>query len=235
MDLCSIITICKTIQNKCIFPNFNYKKTENNQCRIILKSLLNNIQINFCQRAKIYKSLVYNMKARNWRTGLMRSCFHHCKYLKLHWEVIFETTYILKTQINDVSVKYVCYCPFRDMAVNKKSEAKLQTTEVLDLAKHKIFPWFLLLYTAIKYCYSTWASNVRPEWQRLLRSQRINPGRISSSSIPFSLIFRFSPGATESVSTSSERIPRTSTLCLKKTKTWFCIVNILVSYKIIVI
>lgn len=49
------------------------------------------------------------------------------------------------------------------MAVNKKSEAKLQTTEVLDLAKHKIFPWFLLLYTIIKYCYSTWASNVRPE------------------------------------------------------------------------
>lgn len=65
MDLCSIITICKTIQSKCIFPNFSYKKTENNQCRIILKSLLNNIQINFCQRAKIYKSLVYNMKARN--------------------------------------------------------------------------------------------------------------------------------------------------------------------------
>ena len=46
----------------------------------------------------------------------------------------------------------------------------------------------------------------------------MNPGRISSSSIPFSLILRFSPGATESVSTSSERIPRTSTLCLKETK-----------------
>lgn len=49
------------------------------------------------------------------------------------------------------------------MAVNKKSELELQTTEVLDLAKHKIFPWFLPLYTAIKSCYSTWASNVRPE------------------------------------------------------------------------
>lgn len=152
MDLCSIITICKTIQNKCIFPNFNYKRTENNQCRAIAKSLLNNIYKNFCQRAKIcQKSLIYNMKVKSQRIGLMRSCFHHCNYLKLHGEVTFKTTNILKTQIN-VSVKYICYCPFRDMAVNKKSELKLQITEVLDLAKHKIFIWFLPLYTVIKCC-----------------------------------------------------------------------------------
>lgn len=43
--------------------------------------------------------------------------------------------------------------------------------------------------------------------------QRIKPGRISSSSIPFSLNFRFSPGAASSVSTSSLSRFRTSTVC----------------------
>lgn len=56
-------------------------------------------------------NLFINMKGKNWRTGLMRSCFHHFKYLKLHWEVTFKTNCILKTQINDVSVKYIKLLP----------------------------------------------------------------------------------------------------------------------------
>lgn len=59
----------------------------------------------------------------------------------------------------------------------------------------------------------TCASKVRPEWQRLSGLQRIKPGRISSSSMPFSLNFRFSPGPASSVSTSSLNRLKTSTVC----------------------
>lgn len=59
----------------------------------------------------------------------------------------------------------------------------------------------------------TWASKVRPEWHRLSGLQRMKPGRISSSSIPLSRSFRFSPGPASSVSTSSLSRLRTSTVC----------------------
>ncbi|TNN36467.1 hypothetical protein EYF80_053364 [Liparis tanakae] len=59
----------------------------------------------------------------------------------------------------------------------------------------------------------TCASKVRPEWQRLSGLHRMNPGRISSSSMPFSLNFRFSPGNASSVSTSSLSRINTSTVC----------------------
>lgn len=54
---------------------------------------------------------------------------------------------------------------------------------------------------------------MRPEWQRLSGLQRIKPGRISSSSMPFSRNFRFSPGLASSVSTSSLSRLKTSTVC----------------------
>lgn len=65
----------------------------------------------------------------------------------------------------------------------------------------------------------TWASKVRPEWQRLSELHRINPGRISSSSIPFSRSLRFSPGSASSVSTSSDSRLNTSTTCCRNTDT----------------
>lgn len=62
----------------------------------------------------------------------------------------------------------------------------------------------------------TWASKVRPEWQRFSVLHRMKPGRISSSSMPFSRSLRFSPGPASSVSTSSDRRLNTSTTCCAK-------------------
>lgn len=66
----------------------------------------------------------------------------------------------------------------------------------------------------------TWASKVRPEWQRFSALQRMKPGRISSSSMPFSLSLRFSPGVASSVSTSSLSRLSTSTVCQRNHYKW---------------
>lgn len=63
----------------------------------------------------------------------------------------------------------------------------------------------------------TWASKVRPEWHRFSGVHRMKPGRISSSSMPLSRSFRFSPGPASSVSTSSESRLSTSTVCYSHT------------------
>lgn len=63
---------------------------------------------------------------------------------------------------------------------------------------------------------STWASNVRPEWQRFSALHKMKPGRISSSSMPLRRSFRFSPGPASSVSTSSDSRLSTSTVCWKR-------------------
>lgn len=69
----------------------------------------------------------------------------------------------------------------------------------------------------------TWASKVRPVWQRFSALQRMKPGRISSSSMPLSRNFKFSPGPASSVSTSSESRLSTSTVCCKQTRqAWMC-------------
>lgn len=64
----------------------------------------------------------------------------------------------------------------------------------------------------------TCASNVRPEWHRFSALHRMKPGRISSSSMPFSRSLRFSPGPASSVSTSSESRLNTSTTCCTYTE-----------------
>lgn len=75
--------------------------------------------------------------------------------------------------------------------------------------------WLLFLQHEGSMMVPTCASKVRPEWQRLSGLQRMKPGRISSSSIPFSLNLRFSPGLASSVSTSSLSRLKTSTVCCK--------------------
>lgn len=70
-----------------------------------------------------------------------------------------------------------------------------------------------------RHCVLTWASKVRPEWQRFSALHRIKPGRISSSSMPFSRNLRFSPGPASSVSTSSDnRLSTSTTCCIRQDK-----------------
>lgn len=73
----------------------------------------------------------------------------------------------------------------------------------------------VLVQQATTISVSTWASNVRPEWQRFSALHKMKPGRISSSSMPLRRSFRFSPGPASSVSTSSDSRLSTSTVCWK--------------------